>query len=81
MFMGARSDDPDVTRPIFKRAREIFADVKKACEPERFDILSMGMTQDYESAIECGANVVRVGSAIFGSPSAEQIEAEAASTS
>jgi hypothetical protein len=81
MFMGAKSDDPEVIRPIFERAREIFADVQKSCEPERFDILSMGMTQDYEIAIECGANVVRVGSGIFGSPSAEQVEAEAASTS
>ena len=35
---------------------------------ERFDILSMGMSGDYEVAIECGANLVRVGSAIFGEP-------------
>ena len=35
---------------------------------ERFDILSMGMSGDYEVAIECGSNLVRVGSAIFGEP-------------
>jgi hypothetical protein len=33
---------------------------------EAFDILSMGMSSDFEVAIECGANVVRIGRAIFG---------------
>ena len=31
-----------------------------------FDILSMGMSHDYMTAIECGSNMVRVGTAIFG---------------
>ena len=81
MFMAPQSDDPEAARPVFERARELFDDVKKSCAPDRFDILSMGMTQDFEIAIECGANVVRVGSAIFGSPTAEQVESEAAGVS
>ena len=50
----------------FERTAEIFEDLRsKGCGGERFNILSMGMTQDFEVAIECGANMVRVGSAIF----------------
>lgn len=78
MCMGPQSDDPQSLRPIFERARELFDDVAKESAAERFDILSMGMTQDYEVAIECGANVVRVGSAIFGAPDPDKVEAEAA---
>lgn len=39
-----------------------------------FNILSMGMSGDYEVAISEGANIVRVGSAIFGEPAASQHE-------
>ncbi len=35
---------------------------------DQFDILSMGMSNDFEVAIDCGANLVRVGTAIFGAP-------------
>jgi PLP dependent protein len=41
---------------------------------ERFDILSMGMSNDFEVAIECGSNMVRVGSAIFGAGARESGE-------
>jgi uncharacterized pyridoxal phosphate-containing UPF0001 family protein len=54
---------------VFQRCGELFEDIRKTdCATDRFDILSMGMSNDYEVAIECGANVVRVGSAIFGEP-------------
>jgi hypothetical protein len=44
-------------------------------DPRRFNILSMGMSGDYEIAISEGANIVRVGSAIFGNnPVAESPE-------
>jgi hypothetical protein len=33
-----------------------------------FDILSMGMTNDFEVAVECGSNLIRVGSALFPPP-------------
>ncbi len=56
-----------------ERCREIFEDIRlTAAGTDRFDILSMGMSGDYEVAIECGANMVRVGSAIFGPPRAPE---------
>lgn len=81
MCMGPQSDDPDALRPVFERAGELFEEIHRTSNLERFDVLSMGMTQDFEVAIECGANVVRVGSAIFGTPDPDKIEAEAAGAS
>jgi hypothetical protein len=66
MCMAPLVDDPEKVRPIFERARELFEEIRKERMKERFDILSMGMSPDFEVAIECGANMVRVGSAIFG---------------
>lgn len=58
---------PDLARRTFERCRELFEDIRLAGSGgERFDVLSMGMSGDYELAIGCGANLVRVGSAIFG---------------
>ena len=57
----------DQAKRTFDRCRELFEDIKAArAGGDRFDLLSMGMSGDYEIAIECGANLVRVGSAIFG---------------
>ncbi|MHC5005247.1 MAG: YggS family pyridoxal phosphate-dependent enzyme [Planctomycetota bacterium] len=68
MCMAALADDPESARPAFTLCRETFDDIRRSgVGGERFDILSMGMTHDFEVAIECGANVVRIGSAIFGS--------------
>ena len=69
MCMGPASQDPEGTRFAFERARELFEEITplKLCDG-RFNILSMGMSGDYELAIEHGANMVRVGSAIFGPP-------------
>lgn len=67
MCMAPLADDPEAARPVFERARELFDDLRRSgAGGDRFDILSMGMTGDFEVAIECGANVVRVGTAIFG---------------
>jgi pyridoxal phosphate enzyme (YggS family) len=81
MCMGPQSKDPELVRPVYQRAFELFQEVRREEVAERFDVLSMGMTQDYEVAIECGANVVRVGSGIFGTPDPDKIEAEAAGVS
>ncbi len=81
MCMGPQSEDPQLLRPVFERAYELFDEVAKESTAERFDVLSMGMTQDFEVAIECGANVVRVGSAIFGTADPDKVEAEAAGAS
>ncbi|MFG0256292.1 MAG: YggS family pyridoxal phosphate-dependent enzyme [Phycisphaerales bacterium JB043] len=74
MVMAPYSDDPEDSRFTFERGRECFEEVHDAgIASEHFSILSMGMSADFEVAIECGANLVRVGSAIFGSdePGAE----------
>ena len=55
------------TRPIFRQTRQLFDQLKKTvAKPECFSWLSMGMTHDYAVAIEEGANMIRVGSGIFG---------------
>jgi len=61
------STDLDVARRTFTRCRELFEDIRAGgFGGDRFDILSMGMSGDFEVAIACGANLVRVGSSIFG---------------
>lgn len=69
MCMAPFTDDPETSRPVFSRCRELFEDIRRMpIAGPNFDLLSMGMSNDYEVAIECGSNVVRVGSAIFGPP-------------
>ena len=61
--------DPEDSRPYFKEAAELFEDMKSwQLPPERFapTELSMGMSGDFEVAVEEGATIVRVGSSIFG---------------
>ena len=55
---------PEECRPLFRKMRKLFDELKPARED--FDFLSMGMTHDYKIAVSEGANVVRVGTAIFG---------------
>ena len=60
-------ESPDENRPFFLRMQQLFIDnSKKKYDNIRMDFLSMGMSGDYTEAIACGANLVRVGSAIFG---------------
>ena len=55
------------SRPYFARMRELFIDIgAKKYDNVSMDFLSMGMSGDFEDAIREGANMVRVGSAIFG---------------
>jgi len=69
MCMAPLTEDTDEIRKIFTRCRELFDDTRRSGGVhDKFDILSMGMSHDFEIAVECGANVVRVGSAIFGPP-------------
>ncbi len=57
----------DAARRCFARGREIFEELKSSGVGEgRCNLLSMGMTGDFEIAIREGANIVRVGTAIFG---------------
>ena len=72
MCMAPVAEDPEVVRPVFQRGRELFDDIRRSgAAGERFDILSMGMSTDFEVAIECGSNMVRVGTAIFGESAME----------
>ncbi len=67
MCMGVHDEDPFASREIFQLCKEIFDDIRRVgVGGDRFNILSMGMSNDFELAIECGSNLVRVGSAIFG---------------
>jgi len=75
MTMAPYSDNPEDSRIHFSRLRELFEDMKLLGFGEgHFNILSMGMSGDFEVAIEEGANVVRVGSAIFGERSSTEVE-------
>ena len=59
--------DPEDCRPFFREVREIFDKYRKSDLPNiDFEHLSMGMTNDFEVAIEEGSTMIRVGTAIFG---------------
>jgi len=66
MTMAPLTHDKDVVRACFARARELFVEMcgEKIVGPQ-FTELSMGMSSDYEIAIEEGATILRIGSAIF----------------
>ncbi len=66
MTMAPLTHNKDVIRACFVRARELFIEMRgeKIVGPE-FTELSMGMSSDYEVAIEEGATILRIGSAIF----------------
>ncbi|MBQ8740054.1 MAG: YggS family pyridoxal phosphate-dependent enzyme [Clostridia bacterium] len=54
-------------RPYFAKMKKLFIDIdNKKIDNSSMDILSMGMSDDYEVAIEEGANLVRLGTALFG---------------
>jgi pyridoxal phosphate enzyme (YggS family) len=64
MAIPPMAEDPEYSRPHFVRLRQILDDLRRV-DPA-LDILSMGMSNDYEVAIAEGATMVRVGTAIFG---------------
>jgi PLP dependent protein len=67
MCMAPYSKDPEDARPVFVRLREIFEEIRsRRIGGERFKHLSMGMSGDYQVAVEEGATMVRVGTALFG---------------
>jgi len=67
MTMPPYFDDPERARPYFVGLRELRDRVRREkIEGLRMDELSMGMSGDFEAAIEEGATMIRVGTAIFG---------------
>ena len=66
MTMAPLVDDPEKARPTFIRLRELFEDMRhEKIGGPAFRHLSMGMTQDYGVAVEEGATVLRIGTALF----------------
>jgi pyridoxal phosphate enzyme (YggS family) len=66
MTMAAQEDDPDQCRPTFALLRSLRDRLREELgPPHRLDELSMGMSNDFEVAIEEGATLVRIGSALF----------------
>ena len=60
-------EDKEEVRPYFRKLRELYKEIKsKNIENVKMNWLSMGMTEDFEIAIEEGANMVRIGRGIFG---------------
>jgi len=67
MTMGPFSDDPEDSRPYYKRTRVLFNELKAMnIKGVEMRYLSMGMSDSYRVAIEEGANLVRIGTMIFG---------------
>jgi len=58
MTMPPETDDPESSRPYFRRLRELAAD-------RDLDELSMGTSQDYRTAVEEGATLIRIGSVLY----------------
>jgi len=68
MTMGPRFGDPEEARPYFRATREAFERLSALSSPNvTMRYLSMGMSNSYLVAIEEGANIVRIGTEIFGS--------------
>ena len=66
MTMAPLTLNKDIVRACFIRARELFEEIKgERVAGDDFRELSMGMSQDYEIAVEEGATILRIGSAIF----------------
>ena len=64
MMIAPNLPDVEECRPFFRQMRTLFDELKTS--RENFNLLSMGMTHDYKVAVEECANVVRIGTAIFG---------------
>lgn len=67
MTIAPYTENPEENRPYFRKIRELSVDIaRENIDNVSMDVLSMGMTGDYMTAIEEGATIVRVGTGIFG---------------
>ena len=64
MAMLPFTDDEDVLRPLAKKMRELFERLRE--KDSDIEFLSMGMSGDWKLCVECGSNMVRLGTSIFG---------------
>jgi hypothetical protein len=65
MTMAPYHAEPEETRPVFAEMREVAARLRVDYPESSLDVLSMGMTNDFQVAVEEGSTMVRVGRAIF----------------
>lgn len=65
MTIGTLTDDIELNKSEFRALKALFDELRTTFG-KAFDTVSMGMTSDYEEAIECGSTMVRIGSKIFG---------------
>jgi len=65
MGMATNTDNVEQVKKEFLYLKSIFNKAEKEIENSNFKIISMGMSNDYKLAIECGSNMIRVGSAMF----------------
>jgi len=66
MSMAPYVPDPETVRPFFRHMHELFVNLRDGVRrPSLWNMLSMGMTHDYEVAVEEGATLVRIGTGIF----------------
>jgi PLP dependent protein len=68
MGMASFSENQDLIQSEFQQLKSTFDEIKKTYPEESasFKIISMGMSSDYQIAVACGSNMIRVGSVIFG---------------
>lgn len=66
MTIAPLVEDPEEVRPVFRELSRLAARLRAELPTARLEFLSMGMSNDYPVAVEEGANIIRVGSAIFG---------------
>jgi PLP dependent protein len=66
MTMAPYSDDPELSRPIFQKLKALQTAARERVQGSDWSELSMGMSDDFEPAVEEGATMVRIGRALFG---------------
>ena len=76
MTMAPYAEDKEIVRPVFRGLKRLQGELKTEVPEADLSILSMGMTGDFEVAIEEGANMIRIGSGIFGEVNVRAADAE-----
>ena len=65
MAMGPHTEDEAEIRRIFEQGHELFLSLQKEFGADQIRYLSMGMSDDYPIAVDCGSNMVRIGTYLF----------------
>ncbi len=66
MCIGPHDSDPQRIRECFQKMHEFYLDMQQRFGADQLRILSMGMSDDYPIALECGSNMIRLGRIIMG---------------